>query len=188
MEVNDIELLSSALLSACESARSAGKSTIDTVSLFRDVNLKQIAKDLLQLISISTSISTLNPPRCIGKWKSNPAESGLPSLNTSLAACFTSLLEDDPETPEERIRQRFSYLFFYRMEHICNKHVTGDLMLARMIQLSGLEMNAGKILKHLRLFLDRGERFELLSDGLGGPGILFMLSENPEYLYVLLPL
>jgi hypothetical protein len=81
-----------------------------------------------------------------------------------------------------RVHRRFYCLLLFRLSDTCERWgLSGDgaLVLTELILLTGLmHLDKKTILARLRGWIVGGKRYQLLSEDLGGPGILFLLPEE----------
>ena len=145
-----------------------------------------------------------NIKQCIGQWIRYPKRfqhenmSILPTQQqttapmdplSQLALWFLSLANIERGLDINRIRRRFYYLIFYLLKKRCQDDGFAHdavVMLTQMIMISGLvPLAEDKIQKSLRTWVEGGERYQLLSNDLGGPGVLFLLPDDMgEQMYV----
>ncbi|WEW56866.1 hypothetical protein PRK78_002321 [Emydomyces testavorans] len=164
--------------SACEDAESSGQRELDISFLFND---EEIPSDIIDSrVTISKCIKA-----CIQQWNLDPTECQiipfippLAPLDGQLAAWFMSLL-DKSNLVEARVRRRFYHLLFYKMKKACDTVSTdGIQMLTQLIWLSKVPFTMQEIHDYLPSIVDGGERYSLISEDLGGPGVLFLLPEQ----------
>ncbi|KAL2812905.1 hypothetical protein BDW59DRAFT_35571 [Aspergillus cavernicola] len=187
MELTAIRSLVGFLASACDKAEDAGKTELN-VDFFlgnpaRREGWQETATDVLSMFNSLRPFTKVQ--NCIEYINSlPPASLSLLNQDNQLKDWFDFLIDHPAISLEDKIRRRFCYLLFYEMKQACEHYTENAFTMLRNIILHifpGL-----RHINHLQSFIDKGERFRLLSDDLGGPGILFILpQEKPETLCVL---
>ncbi|KAH1966864.1 hypothetical protein KXV80_003701, partial [Aspergillus fumigatus] len=170
---------------------STGAKRVLEISVEPSHHKQQGIRKICRAASRNTPITASDTIReLIEKWRCNKdifrcEESSIlkPIKRTSqvcgpLALWFSILNEGSLS----RVHRRFYCLLLFRLSDTCERWgLSGDgaLVLTELILLTGLiHLDKTAILARLRGWIAGGKRYQLLSEDLGGPGILFLLPEE----------
>lgn len=137
--------------------------------------MTRIAKDLSKILHLDS----LALPEIVEQQLPSLLPWLSPSLD-ELATWFEALCDKTEKTHRDRIRDRFYTLLFYLIKNLCDHYACDGLQtFCNMISRPG-NLDQGRVKRHLRTYIENGEKYRLLSNDLGGPGILFLLPEKGD--------
>ncbi|PYH46602.1 uncharacterized protein BP01DRAFT_355596 [Aspergillus saccharolyticus JOP 1030-1] len=200
MDISMVKRVSRWALDACAKAEAQGKSKLEP-ELFENDEIKHDALILFDKLrrpqnrvdrtadDIAKIVLDPSLKPCINRWDKNPQafggiiKQGEPNSTEEdlfLAKCFHLAYEAERENLINSLRLRFCYMFFYRFSQFCStligvNHDTFDVVFRSIKQAGLYQLDETDIRRKLSSWIRYGERFELLVQDLGSPGILFLL-------------